>query len=194
LPLLAPPARTKRRHSRAQTAVESLALPEEPFPPSSPPRHRGETVAVGTPVTRRPPHGSVLEELPHTALAADTNDEASCLAPIGHPKDRQIPTLSPEAVERPMVSLADGLPSMPSADGLLPTFVRALRQYYAIVRLPSHVHVGRTAQGLRQPARPLPATGVTGVSRFSRLEFPPMLRVSDPAGPRIDFSLSPIPV
>ncbi len=43
--LLVPPARTKRRHSRAQTAVESLALPEEPFPPSSPPRHRCETVA-----------------------------------------------------------------------------------------------------------------------------------------------------
>ena len=26
------------------------------------------SVAVGTPVSRRPPHGSVREELPHTAL------------------------------------------------------------------------------------------------------------------------------
>ena len=26
------------------------------------------SVAVGTPVARRPPHGSVREELPHTAL------------------------------------------------------------------------------------------------------------------------------
>jgi len=30
----------------AAAAVESLALPDRPFPPSSPPRHRGETVAL----------------------------------------------------------------------------------------------------------------------------------------------------
>ncbi len=30
-----------------------------------------QLVAVGTPVTRRPPHGSVREELPHTALTSD---------------------------------------------------------------------------------------------------------------------------
>jgi len=29
------------------------------------------SVAVGTLVTQRPPHGSVLEELPHTALTSD---------------------------------------------------------------------------------------------------------------------------
>src|SRR5207245_9750183 len=29
------------------------------------------SVAVGTPVAQRPPHGSVLAELPHTALTSD---------------------------------------------------------------------------------------------------------------------------
>ena len=88
-----------------------------------------------------------------------------------------------------LFSLADALPSLPSADSLLPAFVRAFRRYYAIVRLPKNVHVGRTAQGLRQPARGLSATGVPGVSRFSRLEFPRMPRVSDPAGSQADFSV-----
>ena len=32
-------------------------------------------VAVGTPVTQRPPHRSVLEELPHTALALGDDPE-----------------------------------------------------------------------------------------------------------------------
>jgi predicted NBD/HSP70 family sugar kinase len=36
-----------------------------------------EKVAVGTPVTRRPPHRSVLEELPHTALALGNNAKAN---------------------------------------------------------------------------------------------------------------------
>jgi hypothetical protein len=37
----------------------------------------GEQVAVGTPVTWRPPHRSVLEALPHTALALGNNAKAS---------------------------------------------------------------------------------------------------------------------
>jgi hypothetical protein len=58
LPLLAPPARTKRRHSRLQTAVESLVLPVEPFPPSSPPRHRSETLALFREKKAQPDLGS----------------------------------------------------------------------------------------------------------------------------------------
>jgi len=91
-------------------------------------------------------------------------------------------------------SLADGLPSLPSADSFLPAFVRAFPRYYAIVRLPKNVHVGRTAHGLRQPARGLSATGVPGVSRFSRLEFPRMPRVYDPAGSGSRLKLSPAPM
>ena len=49
-------------------------------------------VAVGTPVTRCPPHGSVREELPHTALAADTSVERIMLrahrVPIRPPEIR----------------------------------------------------------------------------------------------------------
>jgi hypothetical protein len=40
LPLLAPPALPNVVIPRAQPAVETLALPYQPFPPSSPPRHR----------------------------------------------------------------------------------------------------------------------------------------------------------
>jgi len=63
-----------------------------------------------------------------------------------------------------------------------------LSTQYATVRLPSHVHVRRVAHGLLQPARSSLATGVPGVSRFSRLEFPRMLGVYDSAGSRVDLS------
>ncbi len=51
-----------------------------------------QTVAVGTPVARRPPHGSVREELPHTALAADSSVDAGHRLPIG-PTEGSLPLL-----------------------------------------------------------------------------------------------------
>src|SRR5277367_3264729 len=44
-------------------------------------------------------------------------------------------------------------PSLHALRGCLLTLVRALRRYYATVRLPTDVHVGLRAQGLLQPAR-----------------------------------------
>jgi hypothetical protein len=89
--------------------------------------------------------------------------------------------------------LADVLPgrspSLQSLPRRLPRGVRSLRRYCATVRLPCNVHVRLLAHGLLRPARPSSATGVAGVSRFSRLEFPCMLRVSDPAEPGIDMSV-----
>jgi len=157
-------------------------------------------VAVGTSVTRRPPHGSVREELPHTALAADaasTPVTDALMAGVAHNQAVQFRRTRHWVRKRwaaRLFSLADGLPSLPSADSLLPALVRTFRRYYATVRLPSNVHVGRTAHGLRQPARALPATGVPGVSRFSRLVFPRMPRVYDPAGSGSRLKLSPTPM
>jgi hypothetical protein len=48
-----------------------------------------QPVAVGTAVTRRPPHRSVLEELPHTAPALDTNVEARRCAHTQQPLRRE---------------------------------------------------------------------------------------------------------
>jgi hypothetical protein len=42
----------------------------EPLPPAALIAVTSTTVAVGTPVARRPPHGSVREGLPHTALTS----------------------------------------------------------------------------------------------------------------------------
>ena len=69
-------------------------------------------------------------------------------------------------------------PSLHALRQRLPAVVRTLRRYYATVRLPAGVHVGLLAHGLLQPARHS-ATGVDGVSRFSRVEFPCMPGVSD---------------
>jgi len=68
-------------------------------------------VAVGTPVTRRPPHVSVREALPHTALAADTSVEASRPAHTGLLKYRRDPALCPAAANCP-VSLLGRWPSL----------------------------------------------------------------------------------
>src|SRR5215468_1677620 len=88
------------------------------------------------------------------------------------------PALSPGRGRLPDV-LFGRLPSLHALRWRSPTFVRTLRRYYATVRLPTGVHVGLQAHGLLQPARTAFATGVDGVSRFSRVEFPCMPGVSD---------------
>ena len=62
-------------------------------------------------------------------------------------------------------------------------FVRPLRRYYAVVRLPAAVHLGLIAHRLLPPIRALPATDGHRVSRFSRVKFPCMPGVFDSAGP-----------
>src|SRR3954447_12480730 len=61
------------------------------------------------------------------------------------------PALSPGRGRLPDV-LFGRLPSLRALRWQLPTFVRALRRYYATVRLPAGVHAGLPAQGLSQPA------------------------------------------
>ena len=77
-----------------------------------------------------------------------------------------------------MFSLVGRLPST-RLRRRLPVVVRPLRRYYAAVRLPTDVHAGLRLIALLQPARRCSATGVDGVSRFSRVEFPGMPGVSD---------------
>src|SRR5258707_10253140 len=74
----------------------------------------------------------------------------------------------------------------PSLHDLLrpsPAFVRSLRQYYAVVRLPATVHVGLIAHRFLPPIRRLPTADGNGVSRFSRVKFLCMLGVYDSAEP-----------
>ena len=62
-------------------------------------------------------------------------------------------------------------------------FVRALRRYYTIVRLPANVHVGRIVHHLLQPAHSL-LLGIGRASRFSRMEFPNMQGSQTSQSPR----------
>jgi len=77
-----------------------------------------------------------------------------------------------------------GLPSGTSATSWGSCrFVRPLLRYYADVRLLSGVHVRITATGLPLPFRLLTPAEAAELSRFSNIERPRMLRVSDSAGP-----------
>src|ERR1019366_2958386 len=62
------------------------------------------------------------------------------------------PALRPGRGRLPDVLLGRS-PSLPALRWRLSTVVRALRRYYATVRIPTNVHVGLLAQGLLQPAR-----------------------------------------
>jgi hypothetical protein len=56
-------ARAKRRATEGSLTRQGCSV--------SPDASTKETVAVGTPVTQRPPHGSVRAVFPHTALTSD---------------------------------------------------------------------------------------------------------------------------
>lgn len=78
-----PRVREKDKKGYADSVVEiqdatvnetsGLRLLDSRLSPRSP---RSHLVAVGTPVARRPPHGSVREVLPHTALTSGLNDQS----------------------------------------------------------------------------------------------------------------------
>src|SRR5215210_6513322 len=101
-------------------------------------------VAVGTPITRRPPHGSVRAEFPHTALTLDewrSTQNTSCPLPAPRGTTRRAnpsaPTLSSGRGQLSRcspwsVAFPPGSPPTPRPRAI----VRTLRRYYATVRLP----------------------------------------------------------
>ena len=122
---------------------------------------RPNTVAVGPALTGGPPHRSVREELPHTALALDQRQTAiSRWRMPASPIPCTPGTASGASKVWSTFSLAGSLPSPDSAAGPPALFARFAGTMDP-VRLPSNVHVGRTAGGpsptvpRRYPARKL---------------------------------------
>ena len=104
-------------------------------------------VAVGTALTGGPPHRSVQEELPHTALSSGRTCPRLNAAGRGPPAES---TRRIRLCVRGVVNGKDRpLARSPSLHGLRrrlrADFVRPLRWYYEIVRLPRSVHAGRAA-------------------------------------------------
>ena len=62
-------------------------------------------------------------------------------------------------------------PSLPNLRRSLPSFVRLVHRYYGAVRLLQHVHVRRSAYGLRGPAFDPLTEGALEISRFSCMLF-----------------------
>ena len=141
---------------------------------------------VGMAVTHHPPDRPVLALLTHTVPTL----EEGMPRPISNlhtlPQHYSAPAFSGSVSSTgPCLgsSLADRLPSMPSAVRS-PVFVRALRRYYAVARLPAAVHPGLIAHRLLPAVRVLLTTGDNGASRFSRVKFLCVPGVFDSAGPR----------
>ena len=101
-------------------------------------------VAVGPPVTRRPPHRSLRAELPHKAPASGRNAQTRFIYPKTYPCQRTLqpfPALSPLAGLLARLPLANPLFSTNSAVELSrPNFVRRFLRYYGVVRLLRFVH------------------------------------------------------
>ena len=117
--------------------------------------------AVGPALAGGPPHRSVREELPHTALALDQRQTAiSRWRMPASPIPCTPGTASGASKVWSTFSLAGSLPSTDSAAGTPALFARFAGTMNP-VRLPSNVHVGRTAGGpsptvpRRYPARKL---------------------------------------
>src|SRR5690349_20457803 len=89
-----------------------------------------ECVGVGTPVTQRPPqHGSVRDDLPHTALTSGTGVDAVTLrAQRAALKDHLGSGSEPGSGVPLAVPLGQWPSLLPSARGLLPALVRAFRR------------------------------------------------------------------
>jgi hypothetical protein len=117
---------------------------------------------------RREPHLAVLGCLSHTVQPAVPACPAPCpvrvwLVPV---LLGQRPSLHP--LLRPSL-----------------VFVRRLRRYYGVVRLPAVVPMGLMALRFLPPLRPLSASDNRGVSRFSRVKFLCRPGVFDSAGPAL---------
>jgi hypothetical protein len=92
------------------------------------------------------------------------------------PPRRGVGRCSYSLLARPFVCECHNISTMPRH-----RFFRPLRRYYEIVRLPGAVHVGLSALCLPRPSHAATGAGNSGLSRFSRMEFPDMLRVLDSA-------------
>ena len=75
-----------------------------------------EVVAVGTALTGRPPHGSVREELPHTALTSGNNEPSSTSRASSAPMPLYPGSESGESKVHWPFPLGGPLPSTGSAD------------------------------------------------------------------------------
>jgi len=141
-------------------------------------------VAVGTPVTWRPPHRSRRAALPHRAPASGRDAQAS--ADAGRTPsstcDRAHPALRPDPGMLDHVPLGQ-LPSLHllrRSHGA--TLVRRLPRYSAAVRLPAPVHHGRAPQVHRADlAIPHQARG--RASRVPHRGLRSMQRSPTPPGP-----------
>ena len=116
------------------------------------------SVAVGTALASGPPHGSVREGLPHTALTAGLCDGQPLFAACRtHHNlcDSLPPALCPARVRLWCVPLGRPL-SLCGLRGqrFRAGFVRPLHWYYEAVRLPTDVHVDITAFSLLRPSHP----------------------------------------
>src|SRR5215471_7456517 len=94
---------------------------------------RRSVVAVGTPITRRPPRRSVQAVLPHTALTLDSGGKRyspHIAQSVGHANSR---TVSGTCQIERCFSLVHALPSPTSAEAIF--VVRLVHRYYGVVRL-----------------------------------------------------------
>ena len=144
------------------------------------------SVAVGTALASGPPHGSVREALPHTALTSGSCDGLPLvgirLVVRGHNPCDSHPRLCVRHERAcgafPLVAL------LPSADSAANPFASALFARFVGTMRPSD-SLQTCMSTLRLLAffdRPTPSSvGVCRASRFSRMEFPHMPRVSDSA-------------
>src|SRR5215468_9759180 len=150
------------------------------------------SVAVGTALASGPPHGSVREELPHTALTSGSCD--------GQPPVRMLSLL---AACRTRHNLCDSLPRLCVRHecacvafplvALLPSADAAANAYCAstlFARFSGTMRPSDSPQTYMSTLRPLAffdrptllsRVGVCRASRFPRMELPHMPRVSDSA-------------
>ena len=167
---------------------------------------RLRSVAVGTAVTRCPPHRPVRALLTHTVLTSDrgmfgieAHIRIGCFPSFRAASRTRSSPLGPlsqlcvwHGLGCGVFSLASGLPSATSASGRPPLFgcfVGTMPLYDS--PWPCMRDLPLIAFSL--PARRTLPTGSHGVSRFSRMEFLRMPGVFDSAGPRTDSRLRPHP-
>ena len=122
-------------------------------------------VAVGTSVAGRPPHRPVLAILSHTVptLEISTPSQKHAARPpsgtLVHRCSLALCPASACAWESPRPTAFP--PHTPPGSSL--PLVRMLRQYYAVARLPTRVHLGRTLwaspSGPRSPRAPVGSPG-----------------------------------
>lgn len=140
---------------------------------------RNAFVAVGTLVDPAPPHRSVRAELLHTAPTSDTWRRSAIASRTPSKSLNSLFRLCVRgAVACPMFSLAGRLPSLPSAGGFPPSFGHFVGTTQPSDSPPTCMLDFWHKAFSNRPVT-LSTTGVDGVSRFSRVEFPCMPGVSD---------------